>query len=312
MTIPSELRGLWHTSTIETALADCRTTVRGLSAAAAFARAQRVGTNELPTARLRSRWQLAASQFRSPLIYLLLLAATLAALLGEHRDAAVILVVVVMNAVIGTLQEGRAERSMSALQRLAGVVVRVRRDGVEQPIAARDLVVGDIVALAAGDIVPADLRLIEARALMASEATLTGESLPVPKQTDPLPAATTLADRSNLLFSGTYITAGRSVAVVVAIGGATEVGKIARLTAAALEPRTPLEQRISQLGRQLVTVAALLSLAVMAFGWWREIPLRDLLLVTISQMVSLVPEGLPVALTIALAVGMQRMARRRA
>lgn len=306
---PSEA---WHAGTTETVLADCHTTFHGLSTAAAFARAQRDGPNALPVPRRRAWWRIVANQYRSPLIYLLLVAALLALLLGEHRDAAVILVVVVMNALVGAFQEGRAERSMDALRCRAGVMVRVRRDRTEQQIAAQDLVVGDIVALAAGDMVPADVRLLEARSLMASEAAMTGESLPAAKQTESLPVATLLADRTNMLFSGTYVTAGRGVGVVVAIGSTTEVGKIAHLTATTSEPKTPLESRIAQLGRQLVTLAVLILVAAMGFGWWREIPARDLLMVMVSQMVSLVPEGLPVALTIALAVGMQRMARRRA
>ena len=168
------------------------------------------------------------------------------------------------------------------------------------------------MALAAGDAVAADARLLDARVLEVAEAALTGESLPVHKQTAPLPEATLLGDRHNMIYSGTHITAGRGKAVVVATGLATEVGKIASLTAAAKPPRTPLELRMEQLGRYLVFAAFFLFTVVVAAGFLRNMPMVDILMVAISQMVSLVPEGLPVALTIALAIGMQRMARRGA
>ena len=166
--------------------------------------------------------------------------------MGKHGVAAVILAVVVVNALIGTFQEGRAERSMAALR------VHVIRGGEEVSVEARELVPGDLLMLAAGDAVGADARLVEATALEAAEAALTGESLPVVKQIESLPEDTLLADRTNMLYSGTHITAGRGRAVVVATGLATEVGQIARMTGSAEEPPTPLELRIAQVGRYLV------------------------------------------------------------
>jgi Ca2+-transporting ATPase len=177
---------------------------------------------------------------------------------------------------------------------------------------ARELVVGDMLILAAGDAMAADARLLESSMLSAAEAALTGESLPAAKNPAELPEATPLGERHNVVYSGTQVIAGRGRAVVIATGPATELGKIARLTVLAAEPRTPLEQRIAQLGRQVAGSAVALGLAVVGFGWWRALPVQDLLMITLSQMVSLVPEGLPVAMTIALAVGMQRMARRGA
>jgi len=251
-------------------------------------------------------------QFRSPLIYILFIAAALAAGMGHWGDASVILAVVLVNALIGSYQEGRAERSMAALRRLSALQVRVLRDGHEQAIPARDLVPGDILLLAAGDAVGADARLIEEAQLQVAEAALTGESVPVSKCVAALPDATGLADRRNMVFSGTYITAGRARAVVTATGTHTEVGGIARLTEGAQEPKTPLELRITQFGRYLVAGALLLFVVVVALGLLRGLPLADVVMVAISQMVSMVPEGLPVAMTIALAVGMQRMAARGA
>jgi magnesium-transporting ATPase (P-type) len=284
----------------------------GLPAPVVAQRMAEHGPNALPEATQRPAFLLLLGQFKSPLIYILFVAAALAGAMGHWGDAAVILGVVVANALIGTYQEGRAERSMAALRRLSTLQVRVLRDSREQAIAARDLVPGDILLLAAGDAVGADARLVDEAALAAAEAALTGESVPVSKHAAPLPEATGLADRRNMVFSGTYITAGRARAVVTATGTHTEVGGIARLTEEAQEPKTPLELRIAQFGRYLVVAALVLFVVVMALGLLRGLPVADVLMVAISQMVSMVPEGLPVAMTIALAVGMQRMAGRGA
>ncbi len=270
------------------------------------------GPNTLPEAEHRPLWRVLLRQFASPLIYILFVAAVVAFAIGHRGDAVVILIVVIVNAVIGTFQEGRAERSMEALRRLSALKVRVVRGGQDEIIEAHDLVPGDLVLLSAGDAVAADARLLEAAALEAAEAALTGESLPVAKLLEPLPEDTSLADRRNMVYSGTHIAAGRGKAVVVATGLATEVGRIARLTAAAADPKTPLELRIHQFGRYLVVAAIVLFTIVVAFGLLRGLPFGEILMVAISQMVSMVPEGLPVAMTIALAVGMQRMAKRGA
>lgn len=285
---------------------------QGLDPSRIEAHRREFGPNQLPETQRRPIWRVVLAQFQSPLIYLLLVAAVLAAVLGKHEDAAVILAVVLLNALIGAFQEGRAERSMESLKRLAALRVRVVRGGHEQTIEAVSLVPGDILLLAAGDAVGADARLLEAAALEAAEAALTGESVPVEKHADTLPEDTLLADRRNMLFSGTHLTAGRARALVVATGLATEVGKVARLTNAAVEPKTPLELRLAQFGRALVACALVLFVTIMAFGAYRGLPTADMFMIAISQMVSLVPEGLPVAMTIALAVGMQRMAARGA
>jgi len=266
------------------------------------------GANTLPEAPPRPAWQRLAHQFASPLIYILFAAALLAVGLGHYSDAAVILAVVLANALIGTFQEGRAERSMAALRRLSAVRVRVLRESREAMVAAAELLPGDIVLLAAGDAVAADARLLDAAQLQAAEAALTGESVPVAKSTAALPPGAGLADRRNMVYSGTYITAGRGRALVVATGTQTEVGRIARLTQDATEPPTPLQQRIDQFGRALIAAAFVLFVLVVLLGLWRALPLPEVLMVAVSQMVSMVPEGLPVAMTIALAVGMQRMA----
>ena len=284
----------------------------GLSPQTAAQRGAAYGPNALPEPPRRSVLRVFLRQFKSPLIYILFVAAALAAGMGQWDDAVVILSVVLVNALIGSYQEGRAEASMAALRRLSALQVRVVRDGQERPMAARELMPGDLLLLAAGDAVGADARLIEAAQLQVAEAALTGESVPVSKNTEVLPEATGLADRRNMVFSGTYVTAGRARAVVTATGAHTEVGSIARMTEGAEEPKTPLELRIAQFGRYLVAGALVLFVVVVGLGLLRGLHYADVLMVAISQMVSMVPEGLPVAMTIALAVGMQRMAGRGA
>ena len=283
---------------------------RGLSQNEVADRLSRHGSNNLPKDEKKPVWRLFLRQFASPLIYILIAASVLAFVLGKREDALVILIVVLMNSIIGAIQEGRAERSMASLRKLSCSQVRVLRNGMEQMIAASDLVPGDIMLLAAGDAVAGDARLLEVAALEAAEAALTGESMPVEKRMQSLPDDTLLADRVNMVFSGTHITSGRAKAVVVATGLATEVGKIAHMTTGAVEPKTPLELRMNQVGRQLVVASGLMVALVIGAGMLRGMLTADILMVAISQMVSLVPEGLPVALTIALAVGMQRMARK--
>ena len=286
--------------------------VHGLTNGEAALRLARYGANALPEEKVETWWRVFLRQFTSPLIYVLIAAAVLAFALGKREDAGVILVVVFVNSLIGAFQEGRAERSMASLRRLSSLQVRVLRDGEARMIEARDLVPGDLILLAAGDAVGADARLLETAALETSEAALTGESLPVVKHAERLPEDTLLADRRNMVFSETHITAGRGKALVVATGLATEVGKIATFTTAAVEPRTPLEIRMDQFGRQLLLTSVGLFALVIAAGMLRGMPLIEILMVAISQTVSLVPEGLPVALTIALAVGMQRIAAKGA
>ncbi|GAB4037852.1 MAG: cation-translocating P-type ATPase [Rubrivivax sp.] len=303
----------WHALEPSEALRRCGTDpAAGLPADLAARRLAERGPNALPEPPPRPLWRTFARQFKSPLIYILFVAAVLAVALGHHGDAGVILAVVAVNALIGTFQEGRAERSMAALRRLSGLQVRVLRDGQEQVVEARTLVPGDLMLLAAGDAVAADARLVEAAQLQVAEAALTGESVPVVKSVAAVPEATGLADRHGMVYSGTHVTAGRARAVVVATGVHTEVGRIAGLTERAEEPKTPLELRLERFGRALVAAALGLFVGVVLLGLWRALPLPEVLMVAISQMVSMVPEGLPVAMTIALAVGMQRMAARGA
>ena len=306
-------RTLWHALATNDVAAALETSIlNGISNAEASRRLERYGPNSLPETKRKPLISIFIHQFRSPLIYLLLAAAGAAFLLGEGQDASVILVVVLLNAVIGAFQEGRAERSLASLRHLATLKVRVLRSGLEVIIEAQRVVPGDLLLLAPGDGVAADARLVEAKSVETSEAALTGESLPVPKATETCSGELQLADRRNMLYAGTHVTAGRAKAIVVATGPNTELGHIAKLTTTAIEPNTPLERRIHQFSMYLVSAAIVLFFLVIGIGLLRGLSFNQIFMVAISQMVSMVPEGLPVAMTIALAVGVQRMARRGA
>jgi len=303
----------WHALRAQETLAAVESNAdEGLPAEVARDRLERFGPNALPEVARRSLLSVFLGQFRSPLIYLLIAAAVIALALGHRSDAVVILAVVLLNAIIGGFQEGRAERSLEALRKLATHKARVIRSGQERVIEARDVVPGDILLLDLGDAVAADARLLHGAALQIAEAALTGESLPVVKDMLPLAPDTPLADRRNMVYAGTHVTAGRARAVVVATGLATEIGHIAVLAGSAEQPQTPLERRIAQFGRYIIAAAAIVFAAINGIGFLRGIPPGEIVMVGISQVVGMIPEGLPVAMTIALAVGVQRMARRRA
>lgn len=303
----------WHALSPEETLARIGTKPDfGLTTAEVAARRARHGPNALPEQKPPSILALFLRQFRSPLIYMLLVVAAVAFLLGERSDVVVILAVVFLNSIIGSFQEGRAARSIEALRKLSSVKAHVRRDGEEKMLEASELVPGDVLLLTAGDAVTADARLLDAAAFEVAEAALTGESLPIPKSPDPVTEGALLADRRSMVYSGTHVNAGRATAVVVATGLETEVGDIARLTAGAEEPPTPLERRIAKFGHALVIAAGVLFASIVGIGYLQGIPLSEIFMIGISQIVSMIPEGLPVAVTVALAVGVQRMASRGA
>lgn len=284
----------------------------GLTTSEAHERLSLVGPNALPESRRRSVIAVFVAQFRTPLIYLLFAAAAIAFFLGHSSDAIVITVVVMINAIIGAIQEGRAERSLEALRRMTAHKARVIRNGHEVLVEARELVPGDVLVLDAGDAVSADARLLHGAALQIAEASLTGESVPIAKDLQPVAPDTPLGDRRDMVYAGTHVTAGRARAVVVGTGLDTELGRIAALASGAHETRTPLERRIAQFGRYIIVAGIAMFALVVGVGLARGIAAGQVLMVGISQLVSMIPEGLPVAMTIALAVGVQRMAKRRA
>ncbi len=303
----------WHASPTSEVVARLHADVTaGLSTPEVRLRLLRVGSNSLPEPSPRSRYRVIIAQLASPLVYLLLVAAGIALVLGHRSDAAVIAVVIGINTVIGALQEGRAERSLRALRSLARRTARVIRDGEHVIVTARDVVPGDVLVLEAGDAIAADARLLEAVGLRVAEAALTGESRPTTKHVAPVAEDTLVADRTNMVYAGTFVTAGSGRAIVVATGTAAQIGRIARLAEAAGASTTPLQDRVAQFGRVLLLVAMALFVAIVAVGLARGAGFVDILLIGISQIVGVIPEGLPVAMTIALAVGVRRIARRHA
>jgi magnesium-transporting ATPase (P-type) len=257
-------------------------------------------------------WKQMLEQFRQPLIVVLLVAAAVAALLGKTVDAFVIAAVVAVNALAGALQEHKAGRAIDALAKLMRSEVFVRRAGVRRRVSSEEIVPGDIVLLEAGDRVPADLRLASVRGLQIDESALTGESSPVAKNAEPLAGETLLPDRCNLAFAGTLVTAGRGEGIVWATGDRTETGRIARLVEGAASLPTPLTRRLAGFARLLLRVIAGLAIFAFAVGIWRGENPVDMFMAAVALAVGAIPEGLPAALSIVLAIGVGRMAARRA
>ena len=284
----------------------------GLSAAQVLERRDRHGANRLRAVQRRSAWKILLAQFDSLLVALLAVAAIVALVFREWVEAVAIFVVLLVNAAIGFVTELQAVRSMAALRKLGVARTRVRRDGAVIDVPAAELVPGDIVIIEGGDVVSADLRIVEASRLQANESTLTGESLPVAKSVERVDAEASIGERRSMLFKGTVVTRGSGTAVVVATGMQTELGHITKLTDEAEDETTPLEQRLEQLGRALVWVALALAAVVIGFGLATDRPLLLLVETAIALAVAAVPEGLPIIATIALARGMRRMARHNA
>ena len=305
-----ETRQLWHARAAAEALAALESTERGLDDPEVAARQERYGRNTLPVREPPGLIAIILHQFLSPLIYILLAAAAVAIVLDDLADAGFILVVVSLNAALGAYQEWRAEKSATALQSLLRVWARVRRQGEDRTVPAEELVPGDIVHLESGNRVPADIRLLRANELRIDESFLTGESMPVEKQTDPVDAAAVVGDRTCLAFAGATVMAGRGEGVVVDIGMATEVGAIAHTVTASAQQAPPLVRRMEAFARQvsLLVVAACLLLAVV--GLAQGMPAVDVFFLAVALAVAAIPEGLPVAMTVALSIATNRMAKR--
>ena len=308
-----EEKDSWHSLDPATALSRLESDFyHGLTEAEATARHLRHGPNEMKARGGRPGWLKFLLQFNQPLVYILLAAAAVSGLLGEWVDAAVILGVVLINAIVGHIQEAKAERAIGALSRLVTTEATVRRDGRKLRLPSARLVPGDVVLLQSGDRVPADLRLVQVRNLQVEEAALTGESVLVEKKTATLSADTVLGDRVNLAFAGTHVTYGTAEGVVVAIGDHTVAGGIAGLLARTIELSTPLTRKIAEFSKLLLYVILGLAVAMFALGIWRGENATDMFMAAVALAVAAIPEGLPAALTITLAIGVGRMSRRRA
>ncbi len=306
-------RDSWHALTREAAALRAKSDPHtGLSRAEASRRAASFGPNALPARPARSVVRVLLHQFQSPLIYLLLGAAAVALAFGKARDASVIVCVLCLNALLGAFQELRAERSLRALGRLTAHSVNVLRGGQSHTVNATELVPGDILVLQTGDAIGADARIMESAALHTGEAALTGEATAVSKSTGAVHEAAAVSERQSMVYAGTHVTAGRGRALVVDTGVTTQLGRIAHLTLAGRSPTTPLEARIQRLGHQIMGAALGMFALIVGLGLLRAMAPLEIAMIALSQVVGMVPEGLPVAVTIALSIGVQRMSRRGA
>ena len=285
---------------------------KGLSSEEAARRLERFGPNVLPKFRRHGPLVRFFFQFHHPLIYVLLAATIVTAFLDEWVDAGVIFGVVLVNAIVGFIQESRAEAALDALASMMKTEARVRRDGRTVRVPSEDLVPGEVVLLESGDKVPADLRLAKVRELRVDESALTGESVPVEKADLVLPPETVVADRKNMAFSGSLVTYGQGVGVAVGTGVATELGRIHQLMGETTQLATPLTKKLASFSKMLTV--AILGLAAVTFvlGLWRGQPVTEIFMAAVALAVAAIPEGLPAAVTITLAIGVGRMARRHA
>ena len=304
----------WHSQSAEEVLAQLASTADGLSSQEAAQRLAINGPNELKEGKRISPLQIFLGQFKSLIIWILIAAGVISGLLGEVVDAIAILAIVVLNAVIGFYQEFKAEKSIAALKKMTAPQAKVRRDGQVTSIPASGIVAGDILALEAGDLVAADARLLEAASLRCIESALTGESEAVTKQAATLEQGDVpLGDRENMVFMGTSVAAGTGQAVVVATAMNTELGRIAGLIEeAGAEEKTPLQQKLDSFGRILVWATLGIVALLFGLGLLRGTKPFELFMTSVSLAVAAVPEGLPAVVTVALALGVLRMSRRRA
>ena len=303
----------FHAMTADAALVAMDTSVQGLSGVEAARRLEEHGANQLPETAPRSRLMRLLAQFHNVLIYVLLASAAVTAFLGHAIDTAVILAVVIVNALIGFIQEGRAERAMEAIRGMLAPQSSVLRDGRRQSVDAASLVPGDIVLIKAGDRVPADLRLVQAHGLKAEEAILTGESVPTDKMLGPIEDDAALGDRSPMLFSGTLVAAGSGRGVVVATGASTQIGKISGMLTRIETLTTPLVHQMDIFARWLTVIILLVAGSLLVYGHFvSHLAFAELFMVVVGLSVAAIPEGLPAVLTITLAVGVQAMAKRNA
>lgn len=298
----------WHTIEADEALRLLGASVEGLSSAQARQQLLAQGANILPLTHRRSLFHMLLAQFSDFMIMVLLAAALISGFVGEVQDTITILVIVLLNAIIGTVQEFRAERAVAALRQMAAPEAQVLRDGQVVTLPAKELVLGDVVLLEAGNVVPADLRLLEAEELQADESSLTGESHTVEKQIDVLPAKElAIGDRINMAFKSSLITRGRGMGMVVATGLDTEIGQIAALLQDEGRVKTPLQQRMTRFGRYLALTVLAICFVVFAAGLLQGQPVMLMFLTAVSLAVAAIPEALPAVVSISLALGARKL-----
>jgi potassium/sodium efflux P-type ATPase len=303
----------WYQLDEKEVFRNLQTSEQGLSLAEASQRLHKYGPNTLPEEEGVSRLKIVLHQFTSPLIYILLAAAVVTATLGDYIDTGVIVSILILNAIIGFIQENKAETSVRALKSMVVSKAKVVRDGREKEIVTEDLVPGDAVLLSSGIRVPADLRLIQTIELKAEEAALTGESIPVEKGTKPIPDENlTPGDQKNMAFMGTIIVSGRSRGIVVETGARTVLGQIAREVKELSVTQTPLQQKIGKFGRFIGLLVLGSAIAIAAVGISLGMSVIEIFKIVVAASVATVPEGLPIVVTVTMAIGISRMAKRNA
>ena len=302
----------WHSLSVAESLRTLESGMAGLTEDGARDRLAQYGPNELTGKKKTPAIIVFLRQFLSPLIYVLLVAVVISVIVGHFMDAGVIMGVLLLNAVIGFIQETRAEKAMEALIQMAAPRARVRRGGRVQMIPAREMVPGDVLLLETGDRVPADARLVEVSNLKVNEAMLTGESMPVDKCTDIMPEEAPMAERKNMVHMGTIVTYGRANAMVVRTGMLTDIGQIAAAIQEIKPEKTPLQKDIGKLSRYIVIAFLGISILLVVLGVIRGMAWLDVFLLAVAAAVSAIPEGLPAVVTVVLALGMRLMARRNA
>jgi magnesium-transporting ATPase (P-type) len=303
----------WHAEPAETALAELQSAAQGLSADEAARRLAANGPNRLPAGKPRSLLARVFAQFNNLLIYVLIASALITIVLGHALDAVVILAVIVINGIIGFIQEGRAEKSLDAIRAMLTRESSVLRDGRRLTVPAESLVVGDVVLTEAGDRIPADLRLLRASSLKIEEAVLTGEAAASDKAIDPVPPDTALGDRASMAYSGTMVASGQGAGLVVATGAATELGRVSAMVAGVETLTTPLLRQMNVFARRLTIVILALAVCVGVFAFMaRGYEIEHAFMAAVGVAVSAIPEGLPAVMTITLAMGVRRMAERNA
>jgi len=304
----------WHALTVEETRSRLDTSLeKGLDAGEAQTRLQKFGPNRLPEGKKSGPLKRFLSQLNNILVYVLLAASFVKFMLAIWLDATVILGVVLLNTLLGFIQEGKAEKALDSIRNMLSPEARTLRAGEPRMIPAEELVPGDVVLLESGDKVPADLRLTEVKNLRTEEAALTGESVPADKTTDPVSEKATVGDRENMAFSGTLVVSGRATGVVVATGSETELGRINQMLASVSQLQTPLLRQIDRFGYVITAVIGVACLLLFAYGKWvKGMDFISLFQAVVAIAVSVIPEGLPALITITLAIGVQRMAQRNA
>ena len=291
----------WHQNSIEEVLSHLQTRATGLTEEEAKAGLSKYGLNQLQAKKKESRFLIFLKQFKSPLIYILLFAVLISFLVGKTTNALVILFVLFANAVMGFMQESKAQSTMDSLKELSSPKARVIRSGEAIEISAKDIIPGDIILVESGSKVPADARIVESIRLQVDESALTGESQPVYKVTDQIKLEATIGDRLNMLFAGTVIASGRGKAVVVTTGMNTEIGRIADIIQSAPEVKTPFQRRMETFSKIIIFIVLAQVIFAFIVGWFvRRLPFYEIFMVVLSQTVSSIPEGLPVAVTLSL------------